>query len=36
MQLDFEYHIILNELYPTVFDDKKVQKLLSDYKKALE
>lgn len=36
MKIDYEYHIILNELFPTVFDSQKVQKLLLDYKKALE
>ena len=36
MKIDYEYHIILNELFPTVYENKKVQKLLSDYKKAME
>jgi tetratricopeptide (TPR) repeat protein len=36
MKLDYEYHIILKELYPTVFENKKVQKLIVNYKKALE
>ena len=36
MKLDYEYHIILKELYPTVFENKKVQKLIANYKKALE
>ncbi|MBU3012973.1 tetratricopeptide repeat protein [Polaribacter vadi] len=36
MKVDYEYHSILNELFPTVYDDKKVQKLLTNYKKALE
>jgi tetratricopeptide (TPR) repeat protein len=36
MKLDYEYHIILKELYPTVFENKKIQKLIANYKKALE
>lgn len=36
MKIDYEYHIILNELFPTVYDSEKIQKLLKDYKKALE
>jgi tetratricopeptide (TPR) repeat protein len=36
MKIDYEYHIILNEIYPIVFDNEKVQKLLKDYKNALE
>lgn len=36
LKIDYDYHIILNELYPTVFDNQKVQKLVLDYKKALE
>lgn len=36
MKIDYEYHSILNELFPTVYDNKEVQKLLKDYKKALE
>jgi tetratricopeptide (TPR) repeat protein len=36
MKLDYEYHIVLKELYPTVFENKKVQKLIVNYKKALE
>jgi tetratricopeptide (TPR) repeat protein len=34
MKLDYEYHIILKELYPTVFENKKIQKLIANYKKA--
>ena len=30
------YHIILKELYPTVYEDVKIQKLIMDYKKAIE
>ncbi len=36
LKIDYEYHTILNELFPTVFDNAKVQKLLVNYKKALE
>lgn len=36
MKIDYDYHTILNELFPTVYDNQKVQKLLVDYKKALE
>jgi hypothetical protein len=36
MKIDYEYHIVLKELYPTVFEDEKVQKLIANYKKALE
>jgi tetratricopeptide (TPR) repeat protein len=36
MKADYEYHVILNELYPTVFENKKVQKLIVNFKKALE
>ena len=36
MKLDYDYHIILNEIYPTVFENLKVQKLLKNYKKAIE
>ena len=36
MQIDYDYHIILKELYPTVYDNLEVKKLLSNYKKATE
>jgi tetratricopeptide (TPR) repeat protein len=36
MKIDYDYHIILRELFPVVFDASEVQKLLSDYKKAME
>ena len=36
MKIDYDYHSILNELFPTVYDDLKVKKLLKDYKKAME
>ncbi|MFY0603465.1 MAG: tetratricopeptide repeat protein [Flavobacteriaceae bacterium] len=34
--IDFEYHVILKELYPTVFEKENVQKLLSNFIKAME
>ncbi len=36
LAIDFEYHSIVKELYPTVFDHARVQKLLADFKKAME
>lgn len=36
MKIDYDYHIILNEIYPTVFDNEKVQKLLKDHKNMFE
>ncbi|MCI2230123.1 tetratricopeptide repeat protein [Polaribacter sp. MSW13] len=36
MELDYDYHTILNEIYPSVFDNLKVRKLLNNYKKAME
>ncbi len=36
MKIDYEYHFIMKELYPTIFGNLKVQKLLADYKKATE
>lgn len=36
LQIDYDYHIILNELYPTVFENVKVQQLLQNFKKAFE
>jgi tetratricopeptide (TPR) repeat protein len=36
MKIDYDYHIVLNELFPTVFDKKNVKKLLLDFKKAME
>jgi tetratricopeptide (TPR) repeat protein len=36
MKIDYDYHTILNELYPIVCDNLKIQKLLMDYKKAME
>lgn len=34
LEIDFEYHIILHELYPTVFEDDKVKAIFNYYKKA--
>ena len=36
MKIDYDYHIILNELYPIVFENTDVQKLIKNYKKAIE
>jgi len=36
LKIDYDYHVILKETYPIVLDNKKVQKLLKDYKKAME
>lgn len=36
MKIDYEYSAILKELYPTAFDNEKIQKLLKDFKKATE
>jgi tetratricopeptide (TPR) repeat protein len=36
MKIDYGYHTILNELFPTVLDNVKIQKLVLDYKKATE
>ncbi|AOW16976.1 hypothetical protein LPB03_05640 [Polaribacter vadi] len=36
LNLDYEYHVILKEIYPIVLDNKKVQKLIIDFKKDLE
>ena len=33
MNIDYEYHMILSELYPTVYENEKIQKLLIDYKR---
>ena len=33
LELDFEYHVILSELFPTVFETIEVQKLIASYKK---
>lgn len=36
LKIDFEYHTILNELFPTVYSHPTIQKLISDFKKATE
>ncbi|WP_158838500.1 tetratricopeptide repeat protein [Polaribacter sp. L3A8] len=36
LKIDYNYNIVLKELYPIVYDNKKVQKLLNNYKKAME
>ena len=36
IKIDYDYHVILKEIYPTVLDNKKVQKLLRDYKKTMD
>ncbi|WP_298881071.1 tetratricopeptide repeat protein [uncultured Polaribacter sp.] len=36
LKIDYDYHIILKELYPIVYENEKVQKLLKDFKKATE
>ncbi|MDD7914592.1 tetratricopeptide repeat protein [Polaribacter ponticola] len=36
MKIDYNYHVVLKEIYPTVLDSQKVQKILVDYKKANE
>jgi tetratricopeptide (TPR) repeat protein len=36
MNIDYEYHIVLKELYPAVYFNKNIQKLLSNFKKATE
>ena len=36
MKIDYDYHIILKELYPSVYFNESIQKLISDFKKATE
>jgi tetratricopeptide (TPR) repeat protein len=36
LKIDFDYHIILKELYPIIYENEKVQKLINNYKKAME
>ena len=36
MNIDYDYHIILKELYPSVYFNESIQKLISDFKKATE
>lgn len=35
LAIDFEYNSIVKELYPTVYENKRVQKIISNYKKAI-
>ena len=34
--IDYEYRLIIKELYPTVFENNRVQEIISSYKKALK
>ena len=36
LKIDYDYHLILNELFPTVFEKEEVQNLLVNFKKAME
>ncbi len=36
LKIDYEYNVILKELFPIVYEDKKIQNLLTNYKKAME
>ena len=36
MKIDYDYHIILEELFPKVLESKEIQKLLTNFKKATE
>ncbi|MFC4268667.1 tetratricopeptide repeat protein [Polaribacter marinivivus] len=36
MKIDYDYHIILSEMYPVVYENQEIQKLLINFKKALE
>ncbi len=36
MKIDYDYHSILQELYPAVYKNFKIQNLIINYKKALE
>lgn len=36
LQIDYDYHVILKELYPAVLEDDQIKSLLVNYKKALE
>ena len=36
LNLDYDYHVILKEIYPIILDHKKVQKLIIDFKEDLE
>ena len=36
LAIDFEYHSIIAEIYPSVFEDDKVQEIIQNYKRATE
>jgi len=36
MEIDYEYNIVLNDLFPVFYENNKVQKILSDFKKIEE
>jgi tetratricopeptide (TPR) repeat protein len=36
LKIDYEYHIVLDEIFPTVFENNQVKELLSNFKKTLE
>ena len=36
LKIDYDYNVVLKELYPIVYENKKVQKLLINFKKAME
>ena len=36
MNADYEYHTVLQDLHPTVFDVKKIKDLLVNFKRATE
>lgn len=36
LKIDFESHLVLKEQFPIVFENKKVQQLLRDFKKTME
>jgi tetratricopeptide (TPR) repeat protein len=36
LKIDFEYHSILNELFPILIENLKIQKFIIDFKKATE
>ena len=36
LKIDYDYNIVLKELYPIVYENEKIQKLLINFKKAME
>ncbi len=36
LKIDYEYHIVLKELFPSVFEDEEIQRLCVNFKKASE